>query len=87
MFDERNRKMRYSDDCKYLDPEATWMGMTLDEQKKELDNLYPMKKRFLKSSLTTLRRILAIEGEYNTFQNDAMREVIEAIEGYLEEYG
>lgn len=35
---------------------------------------------------SALRDILSIEGKYNTFQNDAMRRVLETVEKYFEEW-
>jgi hypothetical protein len=51
-----------------------------------LTKLHKDMKRGLATSKSALEAILAIEEEYNTFENDAMREVLRSIEKFTEEW-
>lgn len=51
-----------------------------------LTKLHKDMKRGLATSISALKAILAIEEEYDTFENDAMREVLYSIEKFTEEW-
>lgn len=51
-----------------------------------LKPLYKRMNSSLRTAKTNLEKILPIEEEYNTFQNDAMREVLNTITNYLEQW-
>jgi hypothetical protein len=51
-----------------------------------LKPLYKKMEAGLRAAKINLEKILPIEEEYNTFQNDAMREVLNTITNYLEQW-
>jgi hypothetical protein len=62
---------------------------TQARHEREIIYLTPLYKKMeagLRAAKTNLEKILPIEEEYNTFQNDAMREVLNTITLYLEQW-